>query len=71
MAKGIFIEGAKKPRECSRHCPYADQLNYDSILIPGSERFNSFDEQFARCPIQEVEISVDLGSDDYKDGGQL
>lgn len=59
MAKGISIEGAKKPRECSRHCPYADQLNYDCILIPDSERFNSFDEQYRHCPLKEVEIPDD------------
>ena len=59
MAKGLFIEGARKPEECSRRCVFTDKLNYDCILIPGAEHFNTFDEQYRHCPLREVEIPDD------------
>lgn len=56
MAKGIFIEGMKKPKECSRLCPFAESSNYDCVLIPDAVWINSFVEQYERCPLREVEI---------------
>ena len=56
MAKGIFIEGMKKPKECSRLCPFAESSNYDCVLIPDAVWLDSFKEQYERCPLREVEI---------------
>ncbi len=53
--KGIFIEGATKPKECSRRCVFADNMNYDCTLIPDSHKFNDFGEQYIHCPLIEVE----------------
>jgi len=56
MAKGIFIEGLTKPKECSRRCVFVDNENYDCTLIPYSYKFNDFGEQYMHCPIVEVDI---------------
>ena len=59
MTKGIFIEGISKPKRCSRRCLFADGENYDCILIEGSERFDTFEEQHRFCPLTEIEIESD------------
>lgn len=55
MAKGIFIEGLTKPKECSRRCVFVDNENYDCTLIPYSYKFNDFAEQYKHCPLVEVD----------------
>lgn len=55
MAKGIFIEGLKKPKQCSRHCLFADNENYDCVLIADSAWFDTFEEQHRHCPLVEVD----------------
>ena len=56
MAIGIFIEGARKPTECSRRCYLADQLTGDCMLMVKSNRLNSFEEQYKHCPLKEVDV---------------
>lgn len=56
MSKGIFIEGLKKPKECSRRCPFADDENYDCTLNPYAYQLNDFKEQYMDCPLEEKEL---------------
>lgn len=63
--KGVFIKGFEKPKECGHHidrysfitnCPMARHTGTCRLINQAGRQKLSFKEQYAICPLQEIEI---------------
>lgn len=61
MANGVFIPNFRKPKRCSKYCIFADNMNYDCILIGDSVWFDTFEEQYRHCPL------IEMGTEDEEE----
>ena len=51
--KKMILIAMEKPRECTE-CPFCDE-NADCVAVPDSEQKDSLSEQYANCPLKEVQ----------------
>ena len=49
----VLIENMDKPKECEP-CPFCDN-DGDCVLIPDGDQKDTFEEQYALCPLKEVQ----------------
>lgn len=51
--KMVLIENMEKPKNCES-CPLSD-YDWDCVLIPAGDQKDTFEEQYALCPLKEVQ----------------
>lgn len=51
--KMVLIENMDKPTYCTL-CPFCN-VDGDCLIIPGAELQETFEEQYALCPLKEVQ----------------
>ena len=49
----VLIENMDKPKDCES-CPLCDD-GWDCVLIPYGDQKDTFEEQYALCPLKEVQ----------------
>ena len=50
--KMVLIENMEKPKDCES-CPLC--YDWDCVLIPDGDQKDTFEEQYALCPLKEVQ----------------
>ena len=49
----VLIENMEKPKDCQK-CPFCN-VDGDCLIVPGDEMQETFEEQYALCPLKEVQ----------------
>lgn len=50
----VLIENMDKPKSCDL-CPLCDDADGDCLVVPDSEQKDTCVEQYANCPLKEVQ----------------